>query len=551
MSVRRSLRMGVAAVALCSFSASAVAPLDVRMALVIGNSAYEGGAALDNPGNDASAMADALKRLGFSVTQVRDGTREQMLDAIESMEKRMHNRSAVGMLYYAGHGLQLNWRNYMVPVNARLTVASDVSQQSVDVDVVLQAFKAAGNRMNIVVLDACRDNPFFAAGSDKGLAQMDAPPGTLLAYATAPGNVADDGSLGSNGLYTGFLLRELTRPASKIEDVFKRVRLQVRQSSKGSQVPWESTSLEEDFFFNDGVKNAFRLEDLDRLGQQARARAQGGVVEAQLAESKEQQEMERVAAPPKVSGPPSKKQEELEFQREKTDWDRISSSHNPDDFYAYLLRYPSGSISELATAALERLARAKTKPVVDRDGMVQVAGNARFQLGDKHYYYLRDDLTKTSRPGLMQVTQVNEDTVEINNGQDVYTHEGATIRNRIVSKMDPPRLDMPAGDYAIGKRWNYRSLKTLAIGQNVGVSFGVNGRSRITALEQVSVAAGTFKAYRLELEEFGDDGTHLKMTRWMLPGWGFPIKMERELRRRYGSPEIETMEMSYRERVGG
>jgi hypothetical protein len=421
----------------------------------------------------------------------------------------------------------------------------------VDVDVVLQAFKAAGNRMNIVVLDACRDNPFFAAGSDKGLAQMDAPPGTLLAYATAPGNVADDGSLGSNGLYTGFLLRELTRPASKIEDVFKRVRLQVRQSSKGSQVPWESTSLEEDFFFNDGVKNTFRPEDLDRLGQQARARAQGVVAEAQLAESKEQQEMERVAAPPKVSGVPSKKQEELEFQREKADWDRISSSHNPDDFYAYLLRYPSGSISELATAALERLARAKTKPVVDRDGMVQVAGNARFQLGDKHYYYLRDDLTKTSRPGLMQVTQVNEDTVEINNGQDVYTHEGATIRNRIVSKMDPPRLDMPAGDYAIGKRWNYRSLKTLAIGQNVGVSFGVNGRSRITALEQVSVAAGTFKAYRLELEEFGDDGTHLKMRRWMLPGWGFPIKMERELRRRYGSPEIETMEMSYRERVGG
>ncbi len=552
MSIQQSLRVSFAAVALCSFSAAAVAPLDVRVALVIGNSAYEGAAALDNPANDATAMADALKRLGFSVTQVRDGSRAQMVAAIQSMGKSLADKSGVGMLYYAGHGLQMNWRNYMVPVNARLSNASDVSEQSVDVDVVMKTFKAAGNRMNIVVLDACRDNPFFGTTSDKGLAQMDAPPGTFLAYATAPGNVADDGSVGSNGLYTGFLLRELTRPASKIEDVFKRVRLQVRQSSKGRQVPWESTSLEEDFFFNDGVKHTFKSEDLDQLSQQARTRAQDVLQQAELARQKEQLELERASAAAKASGTLSKKQEEeLAFQREKADWDRIATSHNPDDFYDYLLRYPSGSISELASATLERLARAQTKSVADREGMVQVPGKDRFRLGDKHYFYFRDDLTKSSRTGVLRVTRVDEDTVEINDGQDVYTREGATIRNRFLSKMDPPRLDLPAGDYVIGKRWKYRSLKTDAMGPRAGSSSFVNGASRITALEEVTVPAGTFKAYRLEMEEFADDGTYVKLTRWMLPDWGFPIKMHREVRPRWGGPELGTLEMSYRERIGG
>lgn len=544
LSIAQTARLGIACVALSGFSASAVAPLDVRVALVIGNSAYEGPAALDNPANDATAMAVALKRLGFSVTQVRDGSRAQMLDAIQAMGKSLHGKSGVGMLYYAGHGVQMDWRNYLVPVNARLANAEDVSEQSVDVEVVMTAFKAAGVRMNIVVLDACRDNPFAGTPGVKGLAQMNAPPGSFLAYSTAPGNVAEDGVVGSNGLYTGYLLRELTRPTAKIEDVFKRVRLQVRQTSKGRQVPWESTSLEEDFFFNDGVKHTFRVEDLDLLSPQARAD------EERLAALR-RQEWEQARAADKAAEKLSKKQaEELAFQREKADWDRIATSHNPDDFYQYLLRYPSGSISELANAALERLASAQTKPVADRDGMVQVPGKDRFRLGDKYYFYVRNDLTKASRLGVMTVTAVNEDTVEVNNGQDLYTREGATIRNRFLSKMDPPRLDLPAGDYAVGKRWKYRSLKTTALGKDAGNVVGVSGTSQITALEQVTVPAGTFKAYRLELEEFSDDGTYVKVTRWMLPDWGFPIKLHREVRPRWGGPELDSVEMTFRERVG-
>lgn len=561
------LRAALAAVALCSFAASAVAPLDIRVALVIGNSAYEGMTALDNPANDATAMADALKRLGFSVTQIRDGSHTQMVEAIQTVGNSLRDKSGVGMLYYAGHGLQLDWHNYMVPVNARLSSAADVAHQTVDIDVVMRAFKTAGNRMNIVVLDACRDNPFSGTASGKGLAQLDAPPGTFLAYATAPGNVAEDGALGSNGLYTGFLLRELTRPAAKIEDVFKRVRLQVRQSSQGRQVPWESTSLEDDFFFNDGVKHSFKPEDLERLVQQNRAREQQLQQQADTARHKEQQaiaermrladearqqEYARAQAEAQASEKLGKEQAaERVFQHEKADWDRIATSRNPDDFYDYLLRYPSGSISELASATLERLARAQTTQVADRDGMVQVPGKDRFRLGDKHYFNYRDELRKSSQLGLLRVTRITEDTVEVNNGQDVYTREGATIRNRILSNFDPPRLDLPSGDYVVGKRWKYRSLQTPSSGPNAGRPFVANGESRIVALEEVSIPAGHFKAYRLELVAFEEDGTYVKLTRWMLPDWGFPIKMHREIRRRgNGGLELETLEMTFRERVG-
>ena len=127
----------------------------------------------------------------------------------------------------------------------------EVTQSAVDVNSLIEGIARAGNPMNVIILDACRDNPF---GRDfrvpqRGLSQLDAPPGTLLAYATAPGNVAADGS-GSNGLYTGELLREIPVPDAKIEDMFKRVRLAVRRKSHGRQIPWESTSLEEDFFFH-------------------------------------------------------------------------------------------------------------------------------------------------------------------------------------------------------------------------------------------------------------------------------------------------------------
>ena len=498
-----ALRQVAACCALAGLPAAAQAPLDVRVALVIGNAAYAGPAALANPVNDATTMAAALRRLGFTVTELRDGSRAQMAQAIDTVRDSLRGKQGVGMLYYAGHGVQLDWRNYMVPVDARMATAADVPAQSVDVEAVIAAFKAAGNRMNIVVLDACRDNPFAGTASAKGLAQLDAPPGTFLAYATAPGNVAEDGSGGDNGLYTGFLVQELAKPA-KIEDVFKRVRYQVRQKSQGRQVPWESTSLEDDFFFNDG-----RPAPATRQAQ-----------------------------PP--APPPSEAAVEAAFAREKADWDRIATSRNPDDYYAFLRAHPSGSISEHAQAVLERLAAAKTTAVPDRDGMVQVPARDRFREGDIRAFVERDQYSdRVIRTVRARVRKVTDDLVYVG-PQLVMTREGALVQNGANANFDPPRLDLPSGDYVIGKKWSYRSLQTHRGG---GTPFVTSGTVRIAALEEVTVPAGTFKAYRLELSAIHEDGRQFKLTRWMRPEWGFHIKQLREVRPNRGAPTLEVQEM--------
>lgn len=509
----RGLNRAIALLALVGFSAVAQAPGDVRVALVIGNSAYAGDAALANPANDAAAMAAVLRRLGFTVLELRNGSRAQMAEAIASMGNNLRGKQAVGMLYYAGHGLQLDWRNYMVPVDAKLNTAADVTAQAVNIDSVIAAFKASGNRMNIVVLDACRDNPFAGTGSAKGLAQLDAPTGTFLAYATAPGNVAEDGVGGSNGLYTGFLVQELQRPAARIEDVFKRVRLQVRQQSQGRQIPWESTSLEEDFFFNGAIKPG--PKDPSTPAAPGREPVATDAAEAQA------------------------------FALEKAAWDRIAASRNPDDFYEFLKKYPSGSISELATATLEGLAVARIDKVANKEGVVQVGGRDRFRKGDAHIMVVRDGLSnKVMRKPRLEVTAVTQDTVQINNGENLLTREGGLIRNRFIANMDPPRLDLPASDYVIGKKWSFRSIET----HHGGGKTVTSGDVRVVALEDVTVPSGTFKAYRLELTSSSDDGKRVKLTRWMQPDWGFPIKLLREIRVRSGPPTLENWEMIGRQR---
>ena len=262
MHIKRFVGLALIGCVFLTYSSIAQAPLDVRVALVIGNAAYVNIPALGNSTNDAKSMATILRKLGFQVVEVVDGSKVQMDKAVENLQDLLKGKQAVAMLYYAGHGLQLDWHNYMVPVDVKLTQASDVPKQTIDIETVITSFKKATTRMNIIVLDACRDNPFAGKASGKGLAQLDAPVGTFLAFATAPGNVAEDGDVESgNGLFTQYLLKELQRPA-KIEEVFKRVRLQVRQKSKGRQIPWDSSSLEDDFSFNDGNKHTFNPEDL-------------------------------------------------------------------------------------------------------------------------------------------------------------------------------------------------------------------------------------------------------------------------------------------------
>ncbi|WP_067620778.1 caspase family protein, partial [Dissulfuribacter thermophilus] len=222
-----------------------------RVALVIGNGAY-GNAPLKNPPNDARDMGAKLKRLGFDVTLLTDADQRTMEQAIRRFGRKLR-QGGTGLFYYAGHGLQVEGRNYLIPVDAKIYDETDVKYKAVDVGLVLDTMNLAGNGLNIIILDACRSNPYTRSfrSAVSGLARMDAPTGTLIAYATGPGKVAEDGT-GRNGIYTKHLLKYMEVPGLPVEQVFKNVRKAVIEETGGRQVPWESSSLIGDFFFLPG-----------------------------------------------------------------------------------------------------------------------------------------------------------------------------------------------------------------------------------------------------------------------------------------------------------
>lgn len=213
-----------------------------RYALVIGNSAYKD-KPLKNPANDARDMASTLGGLGFTVQLKVDAGLKDMDEAIREFGNRL-KKGGVGIFYYAGHGIQVSGVNYLVPIGARLSSESDAKYECVDAGRVLGKMEDAGNELNIVILDACRNNPFARSfrSADQGLARMDAPTGSMVAYSTAPNSVASDGS-GKNGVYTKHLLSNLGTPGIPIEEVFKRVRIGVMEETGKKQVPWESSSI--------------------------------------------------------------------------------------------------------------------------------------------------------------------------------------------------------------------------------------------------------------------------------------------------------------------
>ncbi|MGV8073954.1 MAG: SUMF1/EgtB/PvdO family nonheme iron enzyme [Syntrophobacteraceae bacterium] len=230
-----------------------VAQPEQRVALVIGNDAYES-APLRNPVNDSRTMGKALEELGFQVTQKENLNQKEMKQEIQSFGQKLL-KGGVGLFYYAGHGMQVGGRNYLIPVGARIEHENQVEYEGVDAGSLLAEMEYARNRLNIVILDACRDNPFSRSFRSvaHGLATMNAPTGTLIAYATSPGAVANDGP-GLNGTYTGELIKVIETPGLKIEDVFKQVRSAVREASQGKQIPWEASSLEGDFYFRPPIK---------------------------------------------------------------------------------------------------------------------------------------------------------------------------------------------------------------------------------------------------------------------------------------------------------
>ena len=220
-----------------------------RRALIIGNAAYPH-APLRNPINDATDMADIVRRFGFEVTLLRDADKSTMERAVEDFTTRVQRRS-VGLFFFSGHGAQIDGQNYLIPIGAALDEPSDVKYRAVAADWILARMDDIGMEVKLLILDACRNNPFgrsWTRALNRGLVTMDAPKGSLIDYSTSPGKTAEDGT-GRNSPYTTHLLREIPQPRRPIELMFKAVRVGVQEETKGQQTPWEASSLTGEFVF--------------------------------------------------------------------------------------------------------------------------------------------------------------------------------------------------------------------------------------------------------------------------------------------------------------
>ena len=234
-----------------SFPPSNITSSNKGLALCIGNGMYETTGILKNPENDVKDIALALQRLGFEVMKIENADQATLRRAIDDFGRKLKGYD-VGLFFYAGHGLQAKGFNYLVPVDAEIHSENDAEYNCVHAGRVLAKMEDAGSTTNIVIMDACRNNPFerswTRSATGRGLAVMNAPIGSLIGFATSPGSVASDG-VADNGLYTSALLEYMNEPGLTILEMFQKVRRKVREASNGEQVPWESTSLEGNFYF--------------------------------------------------------------------------------------------------------------------------------------------------------------------------------------------------------------------------------------------------------------------------------------------------------------
>ncbi|MGI9523608.1 MAG: caspase family protein [Hyphomicrobiaceae bacterium] len=376
---RASIAIFVVAVAI---HASTLAWAEKRIALIIGNSAYTHSGALENPKHDAELIASALRRANFEVSIEVDATLKNMKRAFRRYTEKLKTsgKDTVGFFYYAGHGTQVNGVNYLLPVDANIENESQVEVEAVAASALMAQLEGAGNNMNLVILDSCRNNPFKRGyrAQVRGLAPMHAPPSTLIGYSTQPGNVALDGVAGYSP-YAIALHRAIRSPGLAVETVFKQARSEVNDVTDGKQIPWEESSLFVDFYF-------FKDKPVERI------------------------------APAKWDGET--------FSDEALQWRDIRSSRDPGAYRSYLKKHPIGTFSLLATDRLQHLEElanarpaatsAQTKPGVyffdDFEG-TELDKNWDVMNPDPDAYIVEDGLltvllTDTQKPSLDNIPNV-------------------------------------------------------------------------------------------------------------------------------------------------
>jgi len=366
----------------CLFNAATAAALllgvvaahaENRLALVIGQSAYRAVTPLPNPGNDAKAMAELLGEAGFEVTSVSDLSQAEMQQAVSDFAAQMATKGpdTVALVFYAGHGLQIDGENFLVPVDVNPKREADIPLQAVRLNDILNTLASAPSRMRIVLLDACRNNPFpeINRTAGRGLAIVDAKygaPGTFLSFSTSPGAEAEDGS-GQNSPYTTALLAVAKEPDLSIEDAFKRVRVSVNKVTEGRQTPWESSSLTDDFrFFKTAsempAKPAADRQSPAQWQQQLKGKSPEVAYELIVADGSVEAYQafvtlyEDAVFAPRARG-------WLERYRRMEAWSRAVIENTADGFRAFLAAYPDSDLTPTARKLEERL---RNRPVFVR-----------------------------------------------------------------------------------------------------------------------------------------------------------------------------------------
>lgn len=524
-----------------------------RLALVIGNSTYAS-SPLRNPVNDARAVAKNLQSLGFQVIHRENVGLKAMAKAVREFGVQLSEKRGVGLFYYAGHGMQVGGRNYLIPVDADIQSEDDVAYNALDANQVLGKMDSARNRLNIVVLDACRNNPFARSfrSASSGLAEMKAPSGTLVAFATSPGSVASDGE-GTNGIYTKHLISYMGREGVSIEQVFKQVRIGVMQDTKDQQTPWESSSLVGDFYFKSApaaaqvasvvpaspvaveistasIELAFweSLKASKYLGDYLAYIDQypNGKFAA-LARSRIKQFAEE------------EKQKPGEF--EMTFWNSIQNSHSPADFQAYLSQYPGGRFISLARNRLEQLSEEGKRPVASATAMASIAPivqsvsvsvkSALPKVGDS-WSYTYKDLWGIKPEQILKYEVVSVADKEIH---DRLTVNGKTVDEKIFrdtpsvvsrdfSDKDPRAELSPYlqafGELKIGDKWE--NVPFIRSPGHTGAPWLLTGK--VVNHEVVKIAAGKFDAIKIEIS-----GNRPNLWAGSSAGFGVPVRVEHEV----------------------
>jgi hypothetical protein len=460
---------------------------------------------LGNAANDARAMAELLTKAGFSVDMKIDASLAQMSSAIDTLGKRIVSREVdTSLFYYAGHAAQLEWHNYLLPVDGNVESSSDIRKQCIDLGQLLRLLARVKGKTALIILDSCRDDPFGSRFRlpQKGLSQYDAPPATLLAFATAPGRVAIEIEGRTNGLYTEHLLRELSVKGVRIEDALKRVRLNVRLASRGQQIPWESTSLESDVYLFPAP----------------------GRSEAEL---------------------------ERELRDELEIWNHIKSSKKLDEWLVYLRRFPNGRFAEVAQvhmrdllASVEagtrrapsgRATALRLGPKLPVPAQFQGSRNPNsagtypfkpvWTVGDEYVFQqvdLYSNVVQRKYRIVVKRVDAANDRVEFADGSLVDLM-GSVLREGMTQRYDVP-IQINPTELQLGRKWASRFQQSGLVNGAGDYTF------QITRRETVNVPAGQFSAFRIEgvgfLPALLRSSQRIDVTRWVVPGINFAVKRE-------------------------